>query len=277
MCSWYQTHASGLIGSPTDPSSRSDERSCFARVLRPPLHVRADRGRRRVEDRHAVALDDLPPAVLVGEVGRALVHDRRGAVAERPVDDVAVAGDPADVGGAPVDVACRASGRRRSGASSRRRRGSRRSCARSPSASRSCPTCRAGRADPRRPSARAGSRVSSVASSCHQWSRPSVIGTSLPVRRRTTTLLTVGDVGDRLVGGPLQRHGRAAPPRLVLRDQHLAAHVVQPVGERVGREAAEDDGVRRAEPRAGEHRDRRLGDHAHVDRRPACPSRRRAP
>ena len=29
MCSWYQTHASGLIGSPTEPSSRSDERSCF--------------------------------------------------------------------------------------------------------------------------------------------------------------------------------------------------------------------------------------------------------
>src|SRR3954470_23369141 len=80
MCSWYQTHASGLIGSPTDPSSRSDERAwrappppaqpqrrevVAARVLRPPLHVRADRGRRGVEDRHAVPLDDRPPAVLV--------------------------------------------------------------------------------------------------------------------------------------------------------------------------------------------------------------------
>ena len=28
MCFQYQTHASGLIGSPTEPSSRSDERSC---------------------------------------------------------------------------------------------------------------------------------------------------------------------------------------------------------------------------------------------------------
>jgi hypothetical protein len=28
MCSWYQTHASGLIGSPTEPRSRNDERSC---------------------------------------------------------------------------------------------------------------------------------------------------------------------------------------------------------------------------------------------------------
>ena len=29
MCSRYHTHASGLIGSPTVPSRRSDERSCF--------------------------------------------------------------------------------------------------------------------------------------------------------------------------------------------------------------------------------------------------------
>ncbi len=28
MCSWYQTQASGLIGSPTDPSNRREERSC---------------------------------------------------------------------------------------------------------------------------------------------------------------------------------------------------------------------------------------------------------
>ena len=27
MFTWYQIHASGLIGSPTEPSSRSDERS----------------------------------------------------------------------------------------------------------------------------------------------------------------------------------------------------------------------------------------------------------
>src|SRR3954452_11146242 len=26
---WYQAHARGLIGSPTDPSSRSDDRSCL--------------------------------------------------------------------------------------------------------------------------------------------------------------------------------------------------------------------------------------------------------
>ena len=74
------------------------------RVLRAPLDAGADRGRRRVEDRHAVARAQLPPDVLVRVVRRALVHHRRRAVRERAVDDVGVAGDPADVGRAPVDV-----------------------------------------------------------------------------------------------------------------------------------------------------------------------------
>src|SRR3954454_12858186 len=30
MCSWYHIQASGLIGSPTEPSSFNDDRSCFA-------------------------------------------------------------------------------------------------------------------------------------------------------------------------------------------------------------------------------------------------------
>ena len=30
MCSRYQSQASGLIGSPTEPRTRSDDRSCFA-------------------------------------------------------------------------------------------------------------------------------------------------------------------------------------------------------------------------------------------------------
>ena len=69
-----------------------------------PLHERSDRGRRGVEDRHLVLLDDRPEPILARVVGRALVEHRRGAVRERAVDDVRVAGDPADVGGAPVDV-----------------------------------------------------------------------------------------------------------------------------------------------------------------------------
>ena len=104
MFSWYQSQARGLIGSPTEPSSRSELEVVLLDVLDAPLHAGADRGRGRVEDRHLVALDDLPPAVLGRVVGRALVHHDGRAVGERAVDDVAVAGDPADVGGAPVDV-----------------------------------------------------------------------------------------------------------------------------------------------------------------------------
>jgi hypothetical protein len=73
-------------------------------------------------------------------------------------------------------------------------------------------------------------------------------------------------VRHRFVGGLLERDGLAAAPGLVLGDEHLAAHVDHAARERVGREAAEDDGVRRSEARAREHRDGELGDHAHVDR-----------
>ena len=44
-------------------------------------------------------------------IRRAFVHDRRGAVGQRAVDDVAVPGHPADVGRTPVDVVL-AAGRR---------------------------------------------------------------------------------------------------------------------------------------------------------------------
>ena len=68
-------------------------------------HQRADRGRRGVEDVDLVLVDHLPEARGVGVVRHAFEHQRGRAVGERAVDDVAVAGDPADVGGAPVDVA----------------------------------------------------------------------------------------------------------------------------------------------------------------------------
>ena len=60
MTSRYHSHAFGLIGSPTVPSRRSVDRSCFVGVLLAPLDARADRRRRGVEDRHAVALARAP-------------------------------------------------------------------------------------------------------------------------------------------------------------------------------------------------------------------------
>ena len=46
----------------------------------------------------------LPPPTGVRGIGGALVHDLGGTVGQRAVDDVAVAGDPADVSRAPVHV-----------------------------------------------------------------------------------------------------------------------------------------------------------------------------
>jgi hypothetical protein len=68
-----------------------------------------------------------------------------------------------------------------------------------------------------------------------------------------------------LVGVPLEGHALAAPPPLVLGDQHLAPHVVQPIGQGLGGEPAEDHGVGRSQPRAGQHGHGERGDHPHVD------------
>ena len=110
--------------------------------------------------------------------------------------------------------------------------------------------------------------------SCHQTSRSSSHSTSWPVRRTTSTLSTCwpssAGLADRLVDGGLQRGRCAAAVAAVGGDDDLGLAVGDPVGERVGREPAEDHRVRGADPRAGEHRDHGLGDHRHVDRDPVA-------
>ena len=69
----------------------------------------------------------------------------------------------------------------------------------------------------------------------------------------------------RLVGRRLQREHLAAPVAAVGGDQHLGLGVVDAVGERLRREAAEHDAVGGADAGAGQHRHRRLGDHRQVD------------
>ena len=237
-------------------------------VFRPPFHVRSDRRRCRVEDVDLVALDDRPPTILVRVVRDALVDHAGRAVAQRPVHDVAVAGDPADVGRAPVhragldveDVVVR-------------RRGADEVAAR-------CVN------DPLRLRGRAARveqveqvlRVHRLARTCGRLAELAVcelvqpdvpalhhrgafartaVNDRVPYRRRLV---------ERLVGVLLEGHLGAVSPALVLGDQELAPHVVHPVGQRLGRKAAEDDRVRGTQACAGEHRDRQLRDHPHVDR-----------
>ncbi len=75
-----------------------------------------------------------------------------------------------------------------------------------------------------------------------------------------------GGAGDEgFVDGLLQLDFAAAAIAGVLGDDSDAAGVVDAVGDGVGRESAEDNGVDCADARAGQQGDGELGGHAHVD------------
>ena len=81
----------------------------------------------------------------------------------------------------------------------------------------------------------------------------------------TITFSTVGISGTACVHVGLERHHRALAPAAVRGDDHLRPGVVHPLPQRLGGEAAEHHRVHRADARAGQHRDGRLGDHRQVD------------
>ena len=68
-------------------------------------HQGADRGRCGIKDRDLMLVDHLPKARRVGIVGNALEHQGCGAVRQRTIKNVAVPGHPADVCGAPENLA----------------------------------------------------------------------------------------------------------------------------------------------------------------------------
>src|SRR6185295_19181164 len=68
-------------------------------------HQRPDRGRHRVEDIDLVLVYHLPEARGVGIARYALEDEGGRAVGARPIDYVGVAGDPADICRAPIDIA----------------------------------------------------------------------------------------------------------------------------------------------------------------------------
>ena len=76
----------------------------FRRLVGAELAQHADRRRRGVEGGHPEALGDPPGPPRIGIGGHALVHHAGRAQRKGPVDDVGVAGDPADVREAPVGV-----------------------------------------------------------------------------------------------------------------------------------------------------------------------------
>ena len=76
----------------------------FLRPLISPLDKRADRGRRGVEDIHFMPIDDVPEAIRFGKVWRAFIHQASRAIQQRSVDDITVAGNPADIGCTPIRI-----------------------------------------------------------------------------------------------------------------------------------------------------------------------------
>ena len=227
----------------------------------------ADRGRGRVQHVDLVALDNRPPAVLIRKVGDAFVNDPGRPVTQRRVDDVAVPGHPADIRSAPVnrvglDVEDVVVGRRSADQVPGRRvddtlrfRGGPTRVEQVKQVLRVHLLARTG--------LRIGTRVfgqvlpPDIASVLHRR-----------VARRATQhhrLLDRGSLVERGIRVLLQRHRVALAQALVLGDQQLALHVIEPARQGVGAETAEDDRVGGTQPGAGEHCHRQLGHHAHVD------------
>ncbi len=79
-----------------------------------------------------------------------------------------------------------------------------------------------------------------------------------------------GGPRDRLVRVALERHRGALPVAAVGGDHHAALRVVDAPGQGIGAEAAEDHRMRRADARAGQHGHGQLGNHRHVDGDPVA-------
>ncbi len=253
------------MGSPTEPSNRNDDRSERSGISCAPLHEGADRGRRGVQDRHLVLLDHPPPPTLVRGIRGALVHERGRRIRQRPVDDVAVPGDPTDVRGAPVQVGVglevehRPMGVRHLGQVAARR-------------------------------VQDSLRLAGGARGVHDVQRvlrveelalvlgglllddvvPPHVTAVCPVDvlTRTADHQHGRDIRTALQGvvdRGLQRGGGPAAVTAVGGDHHVGVAIQDPVGQGLAGEPPEHHGVRGAQPGAGQHRDHRLRDHRHVD------------
>ena len=231
-------------------------------------HQGADRGRCRVEDGDAEPVHRLPEPAEVGIVGDAVEHDGRRAIHQRPVDDIGVAGDPADVGGAPEDVVL--------------------AIIEDPVEGRGGPDgIAAGRVDDALRFARRSGRVEDEQRVFRVHRLRLAIGRKLVAHGGVADVAALlhrhvgsgpGDddhgldvaVLERLVDVALQRNVLAAADAFVRGDDRAGVAVGDAAGEALRREAAEDDGVDRTDARAGEHCGRRFRDHRHVDHDPAA-------
>ncbi len=237
--------------------------------LATPLHEHPDQGWRGVIDCHAVLFDHLEMTVLVGRVRGALVDHLGDAVGQRPVDDVGVTGDPADIGCAPIDVGLGLDVEhvvmrvRRLGQIAAR--GVHDALGLAGGARRVEQEQRMLGVERLR--GVLGRRASSTVS-CHHRSRPSVHGVSIPVRRTTRTCST--DFCPSTASSTASLSDAALPRRILAvgGDHQLGLGILDAGRQRRRGEPGEDHGVQHAEACAGQHRHDGLGQHRHVDRHP---------
>src|SRR5262249_3164530 len=73
----------------------------FLRVALAPLHERTNSRRCGVKLSYTVTLEDVPQSIFGWKVGSPFVHQSRHSIRKNSIEDIAMAGAPADVGGAP--------------------------------------------------------------------------------------------------------------------------------------------------------------------------------
>src|SRR5690606_15851543 len=235
------------------------------RVLAAVLDERADRRGRRVGDRDVVAGPHHARAVGARVDRVALVHHLGGAQRHGAVDDVAVPGDPADVGGAPVDVVLLEVEDVLGG----QRRVDLVTAGRVQHALRTAGRAR-GVEDVGRVLGVHGHGGAVRGRLAHQVVVP-LVAAALHVHgvlgaAHHDHAAHAGRLPQRLVDRRLEGQYLAATEAAVGRDHDRGLGVVDAVGEGARGEAAEHHRVRGADAGAGQHGDDGLGDHGHVDR-----------
>ncbi len=230
-----------------------------------PFDESADRGRRGIENIDAVFFDDAPEAIVLGKIRGPLVHHHRRAGRERTVHSVAVPGDPADVSGAPVDVLLLEIEH----PLHRHQR------VHQVAAGRVHDTLglAGGAGGVERVKRMLGVELGRRAYGAllrDQLVPPDVaplahlhLGAGAPEHH---AMHDRGASLERLVDVGLERYLLSAAPSAVGRDAHLGLGIIDTVDQRLGRKAAEDHRMDRADTSARQHRDHRLGHQRHVDR-----------
>jgi len=232
-------------------------------------HQGADRRGGSVESVDLVLVHHFPAAAGIGVGGDALEHQGDGAVGQGAVDDVGVAGHPAHIGGAPIDLALaivehvlEGHGRLQQVAAGGVQHA----------------LGLAGGAgsieDEQRVFGVHGLRRAIGVGASHQLVVP-LVAAFHPVDVIAGALyhqagVYIGAGLQRLVGVDLERYRASTAHALVGSDHGLAVGIEDTILQRFGREAAEHNGVNRADAGTGEHGVGRLGNHRHVDADPVA-------